>query len=88
MEKAAAKQTAPDPYLLLIKANCLHHLKRHDEARAAFEEGEKIMKPLLSEPLSEFEAFLPASQIYQQLLMHREVQALLGAQPQTRGGKP
>lgn len=77
LEKSAAKQTGLDPYNLFIKAICLHRLNRHAEARAAFEEGEKIMKPLLAEPQSESEGFLSAGQLYQQALMCRETRAAL-----------
>jgi tetratricopeptide (TPR) repeat protein len=82
LEKSALKQTSLDPYTLFIKAVCLHQLGQTEDARAAFGDAEAIMKPLLSEPLSESERFLAAEQLYQQLLMHREAQAVLaGASP-------
>jgi serine/threonine protein kinase/tetratricopeptide (TPR) repeat protein len=68
----------PNPYKLFIQTMCLHHMGRFAEAWAVFEKAEALMDPeLLSEPLGDIERFLPASQLYQQVLMHREAQALL-----------
>jgi tetratricopeptide (TPR) repeat protein len=77
LEKADLKQAAPEPYNLFIKAICLHRLGRAGEARAAFDQAETMMKPLLTESPNPTEPFLPAWQIYQQLFMHREARAEL-----------
>jgi tetratricopeptide (TPR) repeat protein len=79
LEKLAKQQISPASYDLFIKAICLHRLGRTDEARTAFEKAEAGMDSrLLSESFGEIEGFLPAWQIYQQVLMHREAKALLG----------
>jgi tetratricopeptide (TPR) repeat protein len=79
LEKSAKQQTSPDPYNLFIKAICLHRLARSDEARAAFDQAETIMK---AGSLNQPEGFLRTWEIYQQLLMRREAQAALaGTQP-------
>ena len=79
LEKAltAALEPAGRARTLLIKALCLHHLNRADEARAAFDGGEKILKPLLFDRLSESEDFLTDADRYD-ILLRREAQALLG----------
>jgi tetratricopeptide (TPR) repeat protein len=77
LEKSAKQQTSPDSYNLFIRAICLHQLGRRDEARMAFDQGEAIMKPLLTEPFRQSEPFLQIWEIYQQVLMHRETQKLL-----------
>ena len=71
----------PNPYKLFIQTMCLHRMGRFAEARATFEKAEISMdRRLLSESLGEVEGFLPASQLYQQVLMHRETKALLDAE--------
>ena len=80
LEKSASRQVTPDPYTLFIKAICLHHLNRAEEARAVFEQAEAIMKPQFDQPLNQVEGFMPAWQIYQQILMRREAQGLFGLQ--------
>jgi len=77
LEEAAAAQTAPDPFYLFIKALCLHRLGRADDARTAFEQAEGMIKSTLDEPPGN-EGFMPAWQIYQHLLTHRETRAALG----------
>ena len=78
LEKAAKHQTNPESYALFIRAAGLHQLGRRDEARAAFDQAEAIMTPLLMGASGQFDAFLHPGQIYQQLLMHRETKTLLG----------
>jgi serine/threonine protein kinase len=68
----------PNPYKLFIQTICLHRMGRSAEARATLEKAKANMDPrLLSESLGQVEDCLPASQLYQQVLMHREAQALL-----------
>jgi len=55
----------------------LQNLNRTAEARAAFDEAEQILKPLLFDRPSEFEGFLTDSD-QNDILLHREAQAQLG----------
>jgi tetratricopeptide (TPR) repeat protein len=77
LEKSEAKSPGPDPFNFFIRALCEHRLGHDEKARAAFEEGEALIKPLLTESLEQTEPFLPTYQLYQRLLMYREAKAEL-----------
>jgi tetratricopeptide (TPR) repeat protein len=77
LKKSADSQPTPVPFNLFIKALCLQRLGRPKEARSAFEEAEGLIRPELEESAGN-DGFLPAWQIYQHLLMHRETRTALG----------
>jgi hypothetical protein len=74
---------------LFIKASWLHGLHRTDDARAASEEAEAILKPRLLDRLADMEGFLDNAGQYD-VLLHRGTQALPGAvrAGADGGGKP
>ena len=65
--------------LLVLKSLNLHQLERRAEARAAFDEAEAFMKPLLLEHLVEREGFLERDE-RNYLIFRREALALPGLQ--------
>jgi eukaryotic-like serine/threonine-protein kinase len=77
LEKSAPNQAGVDPYGLLIKSACLHRLGQNEEAQAVFKAADSAINRLLPGPLAESEPFLLPHQLYQQVLMRREVGALL-----------
>jgi len=72
-----SKEPASRARTLLSKALCLQNLNRTEEARAALDEAEKLLKPLLFDRLSELNGFLTDSD-QNDILLHREAQAMLG----------
>jgi eukaryotic-like serine/threonine-protein kinase len=76
LEKSTPIQAGADPYGLLIKSACLHRLGHREEAQAVLGEANTAIKRLLPEPLSENEPLLQPCQLYQQVLMRKEVGAL------------
>jgi len=84
LEKSEAKSPGPDPFNFFIRALCEHRLGHDEKARAAFEEGEALIKPLLTESLEQTEPFLPTYQLYQRLLTYREAKS----ETDTAGPKP
>ena len=77
LEKSASHANVADPSQRFIKAICLHRMGRADEARMAFAQAEGMIKEKFDDPVDAMEEFLPAWQVYQCRLMHREAQALL-----------
>jgi eukaryotic-like serine/threonine-protein kinase len=63
--------------LLVLKAMDLHALACPNEARAAFDEAEALIKPRLFDELPKREGFLTHDE-RTQLIFHREARALLG----------
>ena len=79
LENSAAQETRSERGLsLMTKALCLHRSGNAGAARAAFDESEAIIMPMLPEPLSQNEGFLPAYQL-NYLALRREAQALLAS---------